>query len=840
MQGVIHMNKLEFVNINELFENLSSIHAHTDENKPSERLEEHLSETRKFLEALFDKKGIEVIVDNIISGLSCDGKIISKELCSLIKKMFINAIYLHDTGKINPAFQKIKMKNKLYKDVAFSDSEHSLLSALIYIDIFEPEIKGISDKSLKYYMYNILYSFAYNISRHHTYLADTYDFIDKLLQKKEAKYYKDYKSSTILNIKLGDNCPFNYRSDSYKHWKIDGLGFYILNRLQFALIVGCDYYATYSYKTGNGVDFGTINDIDAILSLYKDYKVYKGIDAYRNDKNYFSDTPINALRSDLFLEAEQTLLENLDQNIFYLEAPTGGGKTNISINIALNIVKNLPQYNKVFYIFPFNTLVEQTKNTFQDIFAGKLDFAVINSITPIITKEEHSSNNSDNNINYDKSYLDRQFLHYPVILTTHVNFFNYLFGVGREVCFPLIHLCNSIVILDEIQSYRNSIWTEIIMFLSKYAKLLNIKIVIMSATLPKLHTLLREGYKDVKIINLIKDKNKYFQNPLFKDRVKLDFSMLREEMTLEKLAQRLSHILKQHMKPAKVLIEFIKKDTARDFYNMIKDQFPLVIELSGDDNKCFRDQAIKKIDSSKEIIVVATQVIEAGVNIDMDIGLKDISILDSEEQFLGRINRSCLKNYCIAYFFYLDKTENVYRDDFRTGQDLRDSKYQQMLESKNFDEFYLGCLKEISESKEELNKNNINVFLEEAMKLDYKTIQGKMQLIRQKNFQLYIPYILKVNDKYIDGQEVWNEYKELYYDNRKTYTKKQIDLSIIREKMLYFTFNLVSFDFKTSEPPYYKEELGGYYYLGNEKQYITEDGKFNRRKYLKDTGGPFL
>src|SRR5690606_9852821 len=136
------------------------------------------------------------------------------------------------------------------------------------------------------------------------------------------------------------------------------------------------------------------------------------------DKNYFSKTPINSLRSDLFLEAEETLLKNLDHNVFYLEAPTGGGKTNVAINLALNIVKHLPQYNKVFYIFPFNTLVEQTKKTFEKIFKDKLNYAVINSITPIITKEEKQMSEGDKNIDYNMSYLDRQFLHYPVILTT--------------------------------------------------------------------------------------------------------------------------------------------------------------------------------------------------------------------------------------------------------------------------------------------------------------------------------------------------------------------------------------------------------------------------------------
>lgn len=49
---------------------------------------------------------------------------------------------------------------------------------------------------------------------------------------------------------------------------------------------------------------------------------------------------------------------------------------------------------------------------------------------------------------------------------------------------------------------------------------------------------------------------------------------------------------------------------------------------------------IDKINNMSDVVLVATQVIEAGVDIDMDIGYKDISRLDSEEQFMGRINRS--------------------------------------------------------------------------------------------------------------------------------------------------------------------------------------------------------
>jgi len=55
-------------------------------------------------------------------------------------------------------------------------------------------------------------------------------------------------------------------------------------------------------------------------------------------------------------------------------------------------------------------------------------------------------------------------------------------------------------VLDEIQSYKNSIWGEIIMFLTELAEFMHMKIIIMSATLPNL-----EGLKEKIGTNLLSD-----------------------------------------------------------------------------------------------------------------------------------------------------------------------------------------------------------------------------------------------------------------------------------------------------------------------------------------------
>ena len=60
--------------------------------------------------------------------------------------------------------------------------------------------------------------------------------------------------------------------------------------------------------------------------------------------------------------------------------------------------------------------------------------------------------------------LNRQFLNYPMILTTHVLYLILIWRKSENI-FGFHQLANSVIIFDEIQSYKNSIWREIIEFL---------------------------------------------------------------------------------------------------------------------------------------------------------------------------------------------------------------------------------------------------------------------------------------------------------------------------------------------------------------------------------------
>ena len=125
--------------------------------------------------------------------------------------------------------------------------------------------------------------------------------------------------------------------------------------------------------------------------------------------------------------------------------------------------------------------------------------------------------------------------------------FRTLFGHYKEDVFGFYQLCNSIIVLDEIQSYKNSRWEEIVTFLKAFAKLLHVKIIIMSATLPNLEILTDN---QMKAVHLIKDREKYFHHPKFAKRVVADYGLLDQKMTLEKLEEHICTNITNNQKSA--------------------------------------------------------------------------------------------------------------------------------------------------------------------------------------------------------------------------------------------------------------------------------------------------
>lgn len=363
----------------------------------------------------------------------------------------------------------------------------------------------------------------------------------------------------------------------------------------------------------------------------------------------------------------------------------------------------------------------------------------------------------------------------------------------------------------------------------------------MSATLPRLDYLLKicdkkedgELVEENKICNLIENKNKYFENPFFKDRVKVDFSLLNQENIEEILVQKVLEY-----KNKKVLIEFITKKSSSAFYKKLKElKIEEVYELTGDDNIYTRERIIDKVKNNKHIILVATQTIEAGVDIDMDVGFKDISFLDSEEQFLGRINRSSKKENCMAYFFHLDNEEKVYRNDYRAEYTIREERIRNILSTKKFEDYYQIIMNKIYTNTEKYNSSNISNLYEYCKNLDFIKVKERLKLIDQNTRQLFLNYTIEIDGERIIGSNIWQQYQTLVLDHKMSYARKQIELSKLKPKFNLFLYTI--YKTQSSSMNYYDEEFGNIYYIQNGEEFV-QDGKFDREKYINHTGGIFL
>ncbi|GAB6044916.1 CRISPR-associated helicase/endonuclease Cas3 [Caminibacter profundus] len=692
-----------------------------------------------------------------------------------------DAVVLHDEGKVNPNFQYFVMGNEEFKDKAFSksDTNHSMLSAVMFYERYIYEVMSEEDDAEYEKKHFLLLLMCYLISKHHSKLDDFKEFVESFEYEIGKKIYVEFKFSEEI---------------------------YIFAKLVFSLLISSDYFATTEYMLD--IEYKEFSSLD-VKSLKRSFnEFYKSLKPQKE---------IDFVRKEIFKEA----ISNLDtsKSVFYLNAPTGAGKTYISLNLALNL-----NPKKIIYVFPFNTLVDQSKNSIEN--ALNIKTKIINSITPIEIRDEYSD---------ELAYIERIMFDYDFAITTHVNFFEILFGISKEDNFSLWQLVDSVVIIDEIQSYNIDLWQMMAFWFEKFSKLLNMKIIIMSATLPKIDKLLNKN----SFYDLL-NKN-YFKEKVFKERVKAKFIGNVEFEDLEEL------ILKQNDR--KILVEFIKKESANGFYEFMKENKKYeTFVLTGDDNKLYRDYVINECKKDKNILLISTQVIEAGVDIDMDVGFKDISLLENEEQFAGRVNRNGLKTSKI-YFFDIDEASIIYKNDPRLEFNIKNSF--SIFENKEYEKYYEAVLERVYKKTQKI----IDVKTKEehqksfARELNFRALQNEMKLIKTYTLTIFLPFKIDLRDEkyceigesefvkngFLDGMLVWRALKEV--KSIKNYAKRKIRQSFINYYMQFFTFEVNKYTTKINK---FSDECCGIYMIEDFEEFVDENFRLLRDKFNEYQEDMFL
>jgi CRISPR-associated endonuclease/helicase Cas3 len=346
---------------------------------------------------------------------------------------------------------------------------------------------------------------------------------------------------------------------------------------------------------------------------------------------------VNAQRARVLAAAR--MKAKLPPGIFALTVPTGGGKTLASLTFALDhAVKH--GLDRVIYVIPFTSIIEQTSAVFREALGPYADHIIEHHSA---FREEEALAVLEKTARGDESSLQAgerlrlatENWGAPVVVTTAVQFFESLFSNRPSKCRKLHNIAKSVVILDEAQTLPLKLLRPCVAMLDQLARNYKTTIVLCTATQPALGATRPDGSEGLagglvgmrEIVDEPCDLYEQLKRVRVEPCIKLTDAGLVER--LSKLDQALCIVgTRAH---------------ARELFQALRKARPDgTFHLSALMCAAHRSRKLKEI---KEALaqgacrVVATTVIEAGVDIDFPVVYRIMAGLDSIAQAAGRCNR---------------------------------------------------------------------------------------------------------------------------------------------------------------------------------------------------------
>lgn len=544
-------------------------------------------------------------------------QLLSNNVYLEFKEIMDCVLFMHDLGKAHPDFQNKLLGNPHKK------YSHAVVSAhWVYYLLREREHSSLDS----FLGFNLVYSHHGDLRSPRT--AQAYLPAGESVEKLNFAY---------LNHTFAGYLPYpnffsydNWLNLNSKYGVIDNL-----NRRDYKQITD-DYYYMYNYL------FSILLYADkksAILKTQHD-QVKLEFSTWRRDlittykqKKFppISDdiSQINLARETSFSETEAKV-NNVEEKILSINLPTGLGKTLTAVNVALQI-KAKRNKKRIIYALPFTSIIEQNANVLEEV----LKLNEIESSSTRLLKQHHLVDYSYiSNLSLDEGeskFLIENWESEFVVTTFYQILYTLITNKNRHLI-KLSNLVNSVVILDEVQNIPTKYWFLINQVLQKCADLFDIDFILTTATMPLIFSTAKQ-----EIVELVEKYQQYFH---LMERINLNCSHLTKKI---KMVELVDLILEKADSDCSQLIILNSVNASIKLYQTLLDcgLDKEVLYLSTNIVPWQRLEIIKEIQAeSKNKIVVSTQLVEAGVDIDFDFVYRDLAPLDSIFQACGRCNRN--------------------------------------------------------------------------------------------------------------------------------------------------------------------------------------------------------
>ncbi len=370
----------------------------------------------------------------------------------------------------------------------------------------------------------------------------------------------------------------------------------------------------------------------------------------------------NAVRQEVAANLNRT--DILKKKLFLLTAPTGIGKTLTALDFALKLRARLPGNPQIIVGLPFINIIEQTLGIYEKVLSP-YNAKVLGHYQYADLFGEQSDNNLDEEHGYHQRRMELDTWQSDVVVTSFVQLLQTMVSSRNKMLLKFNHLAGAIVIMDEVQSLRleqTPFIGAVLFFMSRF---LDTRFVLMTATKPLIfeladeHILQHEGMSAKKeVCHLLNDPEYYFAQfertqiipllnaslndtpsfiTLFEDKWTTDQSCLIVVNTVNRsleLYQEVAGWLR-------------KKGLKNPVYYLSTNVIPLI-------RADVINQIKKDLKDGLHPILISTQVVEAGVDLDFDVGFRDLAPIDSIVQVAGRINRENTPARRLSPLYVLD------------------------------------------------------------------------------------------------------------------------------------------------------------------------------------------
>jgi CRISPR-associated endonuclease/helicase Cas3 len=339
-------------------------------------------------------------------------------------------------------------------------------------------------------------------------------------------------------------------------------------------------------------------------------------------------SPVNAMRAAVLDACRRAA--PLAPGLFSLTVPTGGGKTLSSMSFAL---RHAVEYNlrRVIVVIPFTSIIEQNAKRYRDALGvdDRPDNRNVLEHHSGVDEEQRLQENSEAE---RRRQTAAENWDAPIVVTTTVQFFESLFSDHPSRCRKLHRIARSVIILDEVQTLPPRFLLSILDALRELSANYGCTIVLSTATPPALekHAALPQGLTDVRPI--IPDSRTLFDSPAAR-RVEVEWRTEQVTPYVELAREMAGH--------RQTLAIVHRRADARALYEQLppEGRYHLSALMCPAHRLQRLEETTAALLAGGTCRLVATQLIEAGVDVDFPVVYRALAGLDSLAQAAGRCDR---------------------------------------------------------------------------------------------------------------------------------------------------------------------------------------------------------